>query len=457
MSIINQVLRDLENRKKPESNNNNGAMPPAAGGLPPSGGDDKNKKPKRLLFILLLLILIVSAGYWWISISKKNARINQHLSKITAQQTKIVEEAQNVIRKINMPIKLKQASFSQLENTGVLTLYFDRRPYFHFSFSSDSGPASGSENDAGDDASSPQNILIITLDKSITDKSIRLGENDFIKKVNTQKDDKNIVLKLQLSPDVKLSGVSPDQNNLVFTLTKKEINPTSSSDMNNLPSQESDQEVEGNNAIENLAQELETKNQKVATLSPEQMREQSYQEALDLSHNGKQAAAVVILKKILLIAPESHDARQTLATIYLQRGEIQQALDLLNAGLNNTPKDIAFIQLSARALLSQGKPEQALELMQTISPAIQTAPDFYALLAVVQQRLGDFMFAAEIYQQLVSAYPGKGTWWVGLGISLQTVGQNNAAVQAYKQGISTKNLTPNMMAFAKTQVIELGG
>lgn len=480
MSIINQVLKDLESRKKEEKskssndgsnssgvNNGRGVnFPPGLNGSIDLAGGERTQRKKIWLLILIIFSLFALVLFWWINVSKKNKNMNSRLEKISNQQTKMVSDASEAIRRINADVLFQRATFNHVDNKAVLTLYFDRRPHFHFS-----------QNFA-------ENQLTIYIDKATSNKSISIPENDYIEKIvtltkpslqgsdndlnnklNLSKEggEDSIVAKLYLYQTARLESIVPDQHHLVFTfirpsdLDNQDLNRDNNQDKNLTSEPMESIGDSGSDLSDDFLDMQQSKETVVATITPEEQRQQSYQQALDFSHEGNQTAAISELKKILLVAPEFYNARRSLAIIYLQKGDVQNAITTLNAGLTNMPNDQEYIELLARALLMQDKLQEALDQLQKISPKLKSAPSFYALLAVTQQRLGNYLFAAEIYQQLVSVFPTNGAWWVGLGISLQAAGQNNAAIRAYEKGIQTKNLTPSVLAFAKSQLYNLGG
>ena len=60
------------------------------------------------------------------------------------------------------------------------------------------------------------------------------------------------------------------------------------------------------------------------------------------------------------------------------------------------------------------------------------------------------------YRKLIAQEPEVGRWWLGLAVSLDSLGEFVPAIDAYKQSITQNNLSTSAMQFAQQRLIELG-
>ena len=191
-------------------------------------------------------------------------------------------------------------------------------------------------------------------------------------------------------------------------------------------------------------------------LSPQQKLAEQYQNALTLIVNNHVQAAFGKLHDILREHPDDVEARITLAALLLKSGRTEQANGVLVSGLARDPDNIKLIEFQVNMLASQKKIGQALTILQQHTPDITQSPDYYALMALLYQRQGEFILAAQLYDQLVKVSPANAVWWVGLGVALESAGKNNAAREAYAYALQRgANLDLNTRTYVEHQIDNL--
>jgi tetratricopeptide (TPR) repeat protein len=181
--------------------------------------------------------------------------------------------------------------------------------------------------------------------------------------------------------------------------------------------------------------------------------EQEYQRALNLASTGEVYQAIEILTPFVKKNPTYNPARQTLVTLLLQENEQAKAEKIVDMGLIMQPSYLAFVELKARILVEKNKVPEALALLGRISPPIVEHPDYYAFLAALYQRQGQAKFAAKLYEQLLTLYPNKGAWWVGLAIAFDSLGKHADAKEAYARA-DNQSLNPELKAYVETELRE---
>lgn len=208
----------------------------------------------------------------------------------------------------------------------------------------------------------------------------------------------------------------------------------------------------------NFSNGLNSSMQKVVVpLTVDQLAEKTRTDAITLVEQGKMQEAIDVLSQSLITLPSYRPTRETLAILLMDQNYPSTAETLLNAGLADSPKYVPFVVLKARILLARGEYDAAMSLLETVSPNIKDAPDYFALLAGLQEQKGHFGVAEQIYRQLVLMQPDNGVWWMGYAVALENGGQQNRAAEAYKQAILSGNLTSTLQIYANDRLSNLGG
>ncbi len=166
-------------------------------------------------------------------------------------------------------------------------------------------------------------------------------------------------------------------------------------------------------------------------LDDEHRAQQALRHGVGLLGKGRQAEAEQALREALHFDPRLARARETLAALYLNSGRLTEAQALLAEGLRLTPRAAGLAQLHARLLAEQGDLATALTVLQRASPPLTENPDYHALLAALYQRAGQHASAAWVYRQLLAQDGRRATWWLGLGISLEALDDIAPALEAY--------------------------
>jgi len=209
-----------------------------------------------------------------------------------------------------------------------------------------------------------------------------------------------------------------------------------------------------------------TNNPKVPVVQPEMKKtpvqptreEQAladYQEALSLVAQDHINQAINLLTKAIKSSPELVVARKNLIALLIKTDQLDLATAYVESGLKLTPDSIDLITLDARILLLRNHPEAALQILQKISPLIMQEPGYYALLASVQQSLGQFAMAEQLYKRLLALDRDNGNLWAGLGLALESQKKNNSACQAYQQALDLGNLSPSLQTDIQERINKL--
>ena len=145
--------------------------------------------------------------------------------------------------------------------------------------------------------------------------------------------------------------------------------------------------------------------------------------------------AIDQLENILLRNNHSHEARLLLANLYIRQGRSANAESLLAGGLAQHPLHAPYARRLAHLLLTEERYREAVEYLVSALPGANHDAEYHALLAGLYQRSGEPAAAAAHYNIALDISPGRGEWWMGLGISQEQAGQGDAAHSAYRQAL----------------------
>lgn len=141
------------------------------------------------------------------------------------------------------------------------------------------------------------------------------------------------------------------------------------------------------------------------------------------------------LRRALELKTDLHAARELLAGLLLRQKRVVEAAQVLDEGLALSPAYTAFIVLRARIYTEQADLPKAISLLESQQPAFENAGDYYALLAALYQRNGRHDAAAELYTRMLQRSPGQAVWHMGLGISLEALGNKAGARESYQRAL----------------------
>ena len=161
------------------------------------------------------------------------------------------------------------------------------------------------------------------------------------------------------------------------------------------------------------------------------------------------------LRRALVNEPSHVRARELLAGLMIKQGRWVETAEVMQAGVKVLPDNVVFIKRYARTLMQLTRDQQAIKLLRTHAPPIAQDPDYYALLAALYQRQQNHRAAANTYSQILKLRPDAGIWWVGLGISLEALGKQQQAQQAYVRARKTGALYGDLARYTDNRLVAL--
>lgn len=189
-------------------------------------------------------------------------------------------------------------------------------------------------------------------------------------------------------------------------------------------------------------------------LSPQALAKKKISQAEQAMEVNELAKAESLFEEVLLLLPEHETARKQLAALWYGKKAYQDAINLLSQGIALAPQAEEMRLMSARIYFEQGQARQALNMLTPVSNSQRV--ELLALLANIAAQLNEHQKAGDAYRKLLDIESSVGRWWLGLAVSLDSQGQFKQASNAYSQAIVTGNLSNSTMQFARQRLSELG-
>jgi Flp pilus assembly protein TadD len=406
MSLINEMLKDLEKRKNREQ-----TVPSIP--IANTYASDYSSRLPKLVTPIIIAILLTTSVYMIRAFYSKNHHELQQLQT----ETKAAPLARTIPNTVdNRWLGLANITGMTLqtkENITELTFMLNHAALYEIS------------------TNGMQNQLTIIIEKSQLQSEIPPVRflNTAIQAINASRINGDMRFNLTLNPNatVKYVNMSSDEKNPELVIAV-EYHPVLTPD--------------------DAAQKVSS----IKTPVMQSLILQKYQLALTEAKVGKFQQAINNLSSVLEVDPEYQDARATLAALLLDKGNPLQASKIVDEGLNINPGYAPFVEIKARLLTQNGKVKQALSLLQSAVPPISENPDYHALIAALYERSNKDVLAVRTYQKLLSLDSHNGSWWFGLAVSYDKLGKSREALSAYEHAMSDGHLNSDSLAYLQKRL-----
>lgn len=188
-------------------------------------------------------------------------------------------------------------------------------------------------------------------------------------------------------------------------------------------------------------------------LSPDK---QAYQAGLEQMRQGRFDAAENNFATTLAINPAHVQARVQLITALQQLNKIEQAQEQMREGLVQTPRSLQLRKMYARFLLGKRHNLEAIEVLRA-QPFPEVAQDleYHALLAALLQETRQFNAAAQVYVNLLQLRPETALWWFGFAVSMDQSGDFEQARNAYRRALALPGLNADVQKYVQNRLLVL--
>lgn len=424
MSIINQMLKDLEQRTPAELDRSPDAVPVV---MQARLEENSTNKLNTLVIPGLLLVIIAMAATWWWSSNTTNSS-----SVLVAAGASPVNHSNSGSPNNDLPGSVAKDVSTQIVSARgpeVHPAKLESAPQNH-------KPQMKLQHEPQHE---PQHGV---ADKPVTDNQTT--------DVQTRKST------APASPDIV-----PESTDVVETKPEAE-----SQARHNQPLQNSDELVKtpenSNSETVTALPEPELAINSVELNAPE-LAKLKYRQATTENNRGETLKARQLWQQVLTLQPGFHQARAELAASLFGAGEIAQALAVLNQGIQLAPQHGHFRLMAARIYYQQQNVDQALVILGNDLRWLVTQPELLEMRASLAQQSGQFQLAKESYQGLLSLTPDHNRWLMGLAISYDQLQQFPRALAVYRQAINHhsrsqgKPLGEASRHYVKQRIAALGG
>lgn len=180
--------------------------------------------------------------------------------------------------------------------------------------------------------------------------------------------------------------------------------------------------------------------------SPHERAESEYRKAIAAVNQGRVSEAVDSLRNALHQDSLHVASRQLLVRLLLEAGDQDDAIRMLRDGIAGQPAQLGWAMSLARLQVDRGELDSAWQTLDHTLPAAGNNPDYLGFAANVLQRLGRHGEAADQYRKATRIAPADGRWWLGLGWCLDAQGQAAEAREAFLHARQSGNLSPELLA-----------
>lgn len=187
-------------------------------------------------------------------------------------------------------------------------------------------------------------------------------------------------------------------------------------------------------------------------VSPAQYADAEFRKAVAAMQQGHVADAIAGYEAVLRLDAGHDAARQALVALLLEGKRSAEAGRVLQEGLKNKPEHTGFAMLLARLQVEHGAVDQAAATLEKSLPYADTQPDYQAFFAALRQRQNRHKEAITHYQIALQLVPDNGIWLMGYGISLQAVQRAGDARDAFRRALESRTLAPELQAFVQQKL-----
>ncbi|WP_321528340.1 tetratricopeptide repeat protein [Sedimenticola selenatireducens] len=212
------------------------------------------------------------------------------------------------------------------------------------------------------------------------------------------------------------------------------------------------------NGIKPVSVPVEQPLVRVQKVAPKTVRESAanvYATALMHLEEGHLREAEAALRHCLTLDRAHTEARRLLVMLLLKDGERKEAAALLDAGLNIVPDAISLGALRARLLIEDGDLSRAVRLLEQQRSVAGDEIELLSLLGSAYQQTSQFPDAIGIYRRIIEQQPDNARAVAGLAIALDATGDHGEALPVYREALALDALPAEVSEYARKRVSAL--
>lgn len=164
---------------------------------------------------------------------------------------------------------------------------------------------------------------------------------------------------------------------------------------------------------------------------------------------GQASGATDVAAAAVKLDPSYLQARQMLLRLLLEARRVDEAMAVLQEGLDQNASQIGWAMSLARLQTEKGDlPGADRTLARSRSMAGANA-EYLGFYGHVLHRLGRNHEAVEQYLAASRLSPADGRWWLGLGLALEGEGRSGEAKESFRRALGAGSLSAELAALAE--------
>ncbi|GGB62822.1 tetratricopeptide repeat protein [Shewanella inventionis] len=195
---------------------------------------------------------------------------------------------------------------------------------------------------------------------------------------------------------------------------------------------------------------------KEVVLTKAQMAQLQYRKALEAEKAQELDDAASFYLEAIILQPNLHKARKQLVAIYYAQNNPTTAMRLLESGISMFPREWEFYVILSRIQAEEKAYDSALTTLASIPDDSSWARDKWVAQTELAQSTQHFVLAEQAYRSLLLVESTQARWWMGLGYALDSQQKYIPAAQAYRSALSYEGLSTTAMNFIETRLAQLG-
>lgn len=183
--------------------------------------------------------------------------------------------------------------------------------------------------------------------------------------------------------------------------------------------------------------------------TPRDRADAEYGKAENAMAAGRSAEAMESLRSALKHEPGYVQVRQSMLRQLLVQRKFDEAMMVLQEGLEVQPNQTGWAMSLARLQLEKGDVAAADRTLMQSAGYAEANADYAGFQGHLKTRLGVHRQAVMYYQRATRLSPAEGRWWLGLGLALEADGSGAEAKQAFQRSLATSSLSGELARLAE--------
>ncbi len=187
----------------------------------------------------------------------------------------------------------------------------------------------------------------------------------------------------------------------------------------------------------------------IVLATPRDRADAEYRRAENALAAGRSAEAIEGLRAALKQDPGYVPVRQLLLRQLLEMRKIEEAMTVLQEGLEHQPAQTGWAMSLARLQLEQHDLAAADRTLARSQVYAEASADYAGFQGHLKSRQSANRAAVTHYQRATRLAPNEGRWWLGLGLAQEADGRLAEAKESMRRAIATGTLSVELSAVAE--------